>query len=514
MEYTRNIKNTNFLKNTLNALSAHIAIIDERGSILAVNTAWKKFAKDNNYIGNDHGVGTNYFDIDKYGTTEEKKVAKEIVQGIKDVLKDKNKLYQKEYPCNSPSEKRWFILKATRFDEGHNKRAVIAHENITQQKQAIEDLKKTEQKLHLHFEQTPLAIIEWDKNFCVTDWNPQAEKIFGYTKKFAIGKHASELLFEKRYFEDVNREGKIFLKDKKSIQSIIPTRTKNGKEIICQWYNTPLVDPSGEVVGSASMIEDITERVNKDKAIQDLNRKLQISNRELEDFASVASHDLQEPLRKVHMFSDRIMTKYAENLPPEGQDYFKRMQNAVTRMHLLINDLLAFSRVASKAKPYEKVDLNELTNEVIDDLEVRIKETNTTIDKTDLPTIDADAMQMRQLIQNLISNAIKFKKKNASPKIKLSAKIIKKADHPALNKQIKYCEISVADNGIGFNVKYLDKIFTVFQRLHGNNEYEGSGIGLAVCRKIAERHGGSITATSKEGKGSVFYVTLPLHQKN
>jgi light-regulated signal transduction histidine kinase (bacteriophytochrome) len=236
----------------------------------------------------------------------------------------------------------------------------------------------------------------------------------------------------------------------------------------------------------------------------------------LQDFTSVASHDLQEPLRKVQNFGDRLKTEYRGALDEQGQDYLDRMLNATKRMQSLIHDLLVFSRVGSKARSFLPVDLAQVTREVLSDLEVRIAETNALVEVGDLPTIDADAMQMRQLLQNLIGNALKFHQKGKPAAVRVYAETgdFRPAEDgigPAAQEMFR---LVVEDNGIGFDEKYLDRIFTVFQRLHSRAEYEGTGVGLAVCRKIAERHGGRITATSTVGQGASFLVALPRYQAN
>jgi signal transduction histidine kinase len=237
--------------------------------------------------------------------------------------------------------------------------------------------------------------------------------------------------------------------------------------------------------------------------------RLEQSNRELQDFTSVASHDLQEPLRKVQTFGDRLKTDYAAALDEQGQDYLDRMLNATKRMQSLIHDLLVFSRVGNKTRSFLPVDLAQVTREVLSDLEVRIAETNAHVEVGDLPTIDADAMQMRQLLQNLIGNALKFHQKGKPAAVRVYAET---ADlRPAAQEMFR---LVVEDKGIGFDEKYLDRIFTVFQRLHSRAEYEGTGVGLAVCRKIAQRHGGDITATSTVGQGTAFLVALPRRHAN
>ena len=257
--------------------------------------------------------------------------------------------------------------------------------------------------------------------------------------------------------------------------------------------------------GSIALYEDITEHQKNVDELQRYNRKLEASNRELQDFAYVASHDLQEPLRKIETFGDRLRTKFAADLPQQANDYVERMQSATGRMRLLINDLLNYSRVTTKAKPFRPTDLNEVVATVVSDLQIRIEEVGATVAFEGLHTIDADAVQMRQLMQNLIGNALKFQRPGVPPVVTVASFV---SEGNAFAGEPPICEVTVADNGIGFDNKYKDQIFTIFQRLHGRNEYEGTGIGLATCRKIVERHGGSIDANGVEGEGATFTATL------
>ena len=253
--------------------------------------------------------------------------------------------------------------------------------------------------------------------------------------------------------------------------------------------------------------KSISKQKKADEELKTFAEKLQRSNRELEGFAHIASHDLQEPLRKVVAFGDRLAAKYSETLGEQGRDYLKRMQSAGKRMQNLINSLLTFSRVTTKGLPFVPVNLVKVTRDVLSDLEVRIEQANAHIEIGDLPTIDADPLQMPQLLQNLISNALKFAKKDTPPLIKIYGKVIQ--DYGGNN----LSQLTVEDNGIGFDEKYADRIFDIFQRLYGREEYEGSGIGLSICRKIVERHNGKITAESSPGKGTSFIITLPLKQR-
>jgi two-component system, LuxR family, sensor kinase FixL len=271
-------------------------------------------------------------------------------------------------------------------------------------------------------------------------------------------------------------------------------------------------NPMGEMAGLRGIVRDITAR--KQAEGDQIERKaLERSNKELEQFASVASHDLQEPLRKIQTFGDQLKTKSGSLLDDEGRKYLDRMLGAADRSQVLINDLLSLSRIATQAQPFARVDLNKLLRGVVTDLEVRLEETGGRVEIEDLPVIEADATQMRQLFQNLIVNALKFRSSDKKPRIKISSRIIENkrlADVPGQPSSL--CQVFVKDNGIGFDEKYLDRIFQPFQRLHSQQDYEGTGIGLSICRRIVERHGGDITAKSRPEHGATFMVTLPIKQ--
>jgi two-component system sensor kinase FixL len=280
----------------------------------------------------------------------------------------------------------------------------------------------------------------------------------------------------------------------------------NARQIISQEKNANTI---------LLAIEDITERKLIEEKLRIYAAKVERSNRELQDFAQVASHDLQEPLRKILSFGDRIKSRAGESLDEECRDYLQRMFNAAARMQSLITDLMSFSRIATTGQPFERIDLGLIAREVSNDLESNIEKTGGRVDIEDLPTIDADATQMRQLLQNLISNSLKYHREGVPPIVRvysqrLDARTPESMDSGALARQL--FQLLVTDNGIGFDEKYLDRIFTVFQRLHKKGQYEGTGVGLAICRRIVDRHSGTITARSIPGEGTTFVVTMPLLQ--
>lgn len=276
----------------------------------------------------------------------------------------------------------------------------------------------------------------------------------------------------------------------------------------------PKENPGTHQVDILGIVLDLTEQKVYESQLKQFTAELQRSNQDLEQFAYVASHDLQEPLRKIRAFGDRLTTKYQSRLEEQGSDYVARMQSAAARMQVLIEELLSFSRVSRPGIFSENLDVNELFTEIRDDLETQIKREKATLVVGNLPAIRGERSQIKRLFQNLISNGIKFHKNGDGPHVEVTGTVVRGGDvQNEFNIQLpklKYARIEVKDDGIGFDEKYLEKIFTIFQRLHGRTEYEGTGIGLAICRKIVANHGGYITARSTENEGSIFIVILPI----
>jgi signal transduction histidine kinase len=268
----------------------------------------------------------------------------------------------------------------------------------------------------------------------------------------------------------------------------------------------------GRAISGMILFQDITEIKKAELQLEARLKDLDRSNKELENFAYAASHDLQEPLRKISAFGDRLRGKYEDILPPDGIDYIRRMTDATLRMQRLISDLLAFSRITKITEPYAVIDLTSVIQDIISDIDMHICNTGSKIEFDGLTKIEGVNSQMHQLFQNLLLNAIKFSKPGVSPKIKVYGETL---SAQALGKRgnSKFIRITVKDNGIGFNQKYANRIFTLFQRLHGRHEYEGTGIGLALCKKIVENHHGTIEAHGIENDGAEFVVILPLSQQ-
>lgn len=264
---------------------------------------------------------------------------------------------------------------------------------------------------------------------------------------------------------------------------------------------------SALALANAELEEKVEART---QALLQYSEELQRSNRELEEFAFVASHDLQEPLRKIRAFGDRLQQKYSSQLGDSGSDYILRMQLASERMSTLIDDLLSFSRVTTKQRPFAKVDLNDVIRRAMDNLDYSIEETNAQLHIDPLPIIDADPSQIAQVFTNLIGNSLKFHLPDIRPIITITCEA--NVASPIADDARAWCCLRHSDQGIGFEAQYAERVFSLFQRLHGRDEYSGTGIGLALCRKIIERHGGTITAQSALGEGAVFTIYLPMTQ--
>ena len=378
-------------------------------------------------------------------------------------------------------------------------------QEIAERERAEEALRASEARFRELYDDAPVGYHELDAEGRITRVNHTELAMLGYSAQEMLGHPVWEFIVE----NEASRRavmGKLTgpATSRRSFERLY--RRKDGTVLPVLIEDRLLENVRGQVIGIRSTIEDISALKRAEERLKQTMEELERSNKELERFAYVASHDLQEPLRKVRAFGDLLKRKGASGLDDRGRDYLARIQNAASRMSALINDLLAFSRVTTKGQPFVPVDLSEVVEGVLSDLEVRIKESHARVEVEGLPTIDADGMQMRQLFQNLIGNSLKFVREGVTPVVKVRGTILAGQDERRL------WRVTVEDNGIGFDEKYADSIFDVFRRLHARDEYAGTGIGLAICRKIVERHGGRITARSSPGHGTTFIVTLPARQ--
>jgi two-component system sensor kinase FixL len=329
--------------------------------------------------------------------------------------------------------------------------------------------------------------------------NKALTKLLGYQEAELIGFSVERLFAEKGYLNELLMK----IEKKEPVTGHDLTMlSKTCSEIPVIFSASVILDDNKEVAGVIGLATDITERKLAETKLNQALESLRQSNESLDQFAHIASHDLQEPLRKISTYADRLKSKYSCALEEQGRGYLDRLQHATIRMQTLIEDLLTYSRITTIKVPTAPVDISKIVEEVLSDLEVRIEKTSAKVQVSPLPTLVADSTQMRQLFQNLIGNALKFHRSEVPPVVK----VFELKEVP-----VGFIAFVIEDNGIGIDKLHFDKIFGVFQRLHGKDEYEGSGIGLAVCKKIAERHGGCIRVESEIGKGTKFIVLLSLN---
>ncbi len=427
---------------------------------------------------------------------------------------------------------------------------LVVATDVTQQVLSRQKIQEAEITLRGAVELANLGTWNIDLTTGILDYSPRLREWFG------IG--ADEIITIERGYAAINKS------DHPRVRAAIKHATTPGtngiydieynvdvnsadRERILHAQGKTYFNEKGEPVKMSGTVQDVTEQRKVQLALEQLvqerteelattneelaaineeysatneelaksNELLIRSNENLQQFAYIASHDLQEPLRKIQSFGDLLKRRYAAELGA-GVDYLERMQGASRRMSALIEDLLAFSRVSTQKDITEQVELNHVIRTVLMDLDFAVQETKAVISVGQLPVIEGDPLQLGQLYQNLISNALKFHLPNQVPHIEINAEVVNSADLPNMVKPVRfapaYHRIDLRDNGIGFDDKYTNRIFQIFQRLHGKTEYAGTGIGLAICEKVANNHGGAITATSNPGQGAVFSVYFPLQE--
>jgi PAS domain S-box-containing protein len=335
------------------------------------------------------------------------------------------------------------------------------------------------------------AIVATDGDLNVTYWNKAAEAMLGWTEAEALGLPPQEIL--KRVVSKPSLEEALNkLREGKDLDLEIALKHRSGHTVFSHTRTTALLDPDGDLIGTVSAIRDVTEYKNVEEA-------LRRSNAELQQFAYVASHDLQEPLRMVTSYIGLLNKKFGDELNPQAKEYMSFAVEGSVRMKVLINDLLTYSRIDSRPIVRENIDMNAVARTVTEDLHIAIRDSRAEVIVNSLPTVCADGTQMKQLLTNLISNAVKFHA-DRSPRVEVSAII---CDNDIV--------FTVQDNGIGIDPRFEDKLFKMFSRLHTRDEYPGTGIGLAISKKIVERYGGRIWFESELGKGTTIFFTLPAH---
>jgi two-component system, LuxR family, sensor kinase FixL len=362
------------------------------------------------------------------------------------------------------------------------------------------DLKDSKALYQYLVEEAGDIIFQTDQNGRFTYFNKFALEKTGYSRKELMGRHYLDLI-RSDYREIAGRfYGRQFVKRIPRTIFRFPLVAKGGREIWLEQIAN-LFSEEDRIGGFHAIARDITEVRRSEEELKAYAARLEALNRDLEDFTFIAAHDLQEPLRKIQVFSDRVIGRYAPSLDESGRHYLTRLGSSAKRMQELIKDLRVYSTLKTDVSSNKKVDLKKIVQKVLSDLKTRVQETGARIEIGDLPFLEANPRLIRLLFQNLLSNAITFRSET---------ELVVRISSRKLDSGV---QIKVEDNGIGFEEKYADRIFKPFKRLHQQAGYEGTGMGLAICRKIVERHGGTITARSTPGRGSTFIIHLPVSQK-
>lgn len=363
----------------------------------------------------------------------------------------------------------------------------------------------SEEKYKIIFEEAREAMVVMDFEGKVIDWNHMAEEMFGWQAEEAFGQTFHELVVPKKWHAEYLQVISEYLQKGTGVMTggrieRIGLR-KNGKEFPVEVAMVPLKGQGGAFFGF--FIRDCTERNKTQKELQDKTLALEESNRALEQFAFMASHDLQEPLRKIIAFGDLLSETLKIEKDTEEGLYLKRIQKASLRMKKLIVGLLTLSRATTFVPKLEPLNLSEVLKETLEEVFSSGDQSSVRLDLKGFPVIQGDRVQIGQLFQNLISNGLKFHREDVAPEVRIYGGV----------QENGFAEVIVQDNGIGFENEDEERVFQPFQKLHGVGKYEGSGMGLAICRKIVEKHSGKITAQSKQGQGTTFSIKLPIWQE-
>lgn len=487
----------NVLNGSINGIMAYRSIRNEAGKIVDFELQSANKAAEE-MLGQQAG--------DIVGRTLRELYPEEIEMGLFDwycQVVESGELKRTQARYHEPFGVRWLDLSANPLDDG----VVVTFLDITSSRGAQEQIDNQANLFRTMSQSVPdLGVLVCDRDYRILFANGDLPDIFLPEIGHLIGHTLEETL-------PAEMAGYV----RQNFSDALAGRSRYmNEEIADQYYEVfvgPVNDSEDRTVMAVATLRNITAVKRAHQQLEASVNELKRSNQNLEQFAYVASHDLQEPLRKIQSFGDVLRDRYEEALGDQGADLIRRMQSAAGRMSVLIRDLLMYSRIASYKEAFGQIDLNQVLTEVKDDLEAIITDKKAVIKADPLPIIQGSALQLRQLFQNLLSNSLKFNRANVPPVIEIRTQIRSGSGLVSLpdsdKKASAYAAITVSDNGIGFDPAQAERIFHVFQRLHGRSEYNGTGIGLAIVQKVIENHHGSIQATAVPGEGATFTVVLP-----
>jgi len=446
-----------------------ITVTDAKGTIIAVNDAVVKMGGFKN---KEELVGRNGFDL--MSAEDRKRIIKITMKAFSEG-QSTDRMEYTFVPVQGKPFDADLLLTMLHDKEGKPSGFVALSRDISERKASEEALRKSEEKLRIMFESTSDGIIVLDPALKVVEVNDAAARIYGLkSRDEMIGQMGLQYMDTSSHPEEEEREGP-------QVELSV----------------SQLRDREGNLAGFISIARDVTARKRMEQKLKEAMDDLKRSNRDLEQFAYVASHDLQEPLRMVSSYTQLLSRRYKGKLGQDADEFIDFAVDGANRMQGMIQALLSFSRVGTRGNPFAETNMEDVLSKALTNLKAAIEDNKAEVTHDPLPTVSVDGIQMVQLLQNLMGNAMKFHGEEP-PRIHVSAQ--ERADDWLF---------SIRDNGIGIDPQYKERIFVIFQRLHSKGEYPGTGIGLAVCRRIVERHGGKIWVESEQGKGSTFFFTLP-----
>jgi len=475
---------------TLRSIGDAVIATDPRGRVKLLNPV----AEDLTGWGQDEALGRPLTEIFRLAQEEthrpvEDPVSRVIREGVSVRLANHTVLIARDGTERAIADSAAPI----RTDDGHLVGVVLVFHDQTEQRAA----RKAIDHLAAIVESSDDAIISTTPDGTIVTWNRGAEKIYGYATQDAIGHNVAMLVPEERrpelheILETIARGERI-----ENLHTVCARR--DGSSLTVALTVSPMRDASGSVTGASVIARDVTARKLAEEVLHKLNEDLASSNRELEHFASVASHDLQEPLRMVSSYTQLLAKRYDGQLDADAHEFIHYAVDGADRMQRLLHDLLSYSRVTSRGDPFAPVDTEAVLGEAMENLQLAIRESGAMVTHGSLPVVNGDRSQLMRVFQNLIANAIKFRRGDAPPSV-----------HVSCERHDGRWRFAVQDNGIGIDRKYFERIFLIFQRLHTRQEYPGTGLGLALCQRIVVRHGGEMWVESDVGQGTTFFFTIP-----